>query len=81
MKDYSTKFCQLFKEPEPFSGYLVNPTDTIEQIYKQIESRKIFIEKQLIENDDAAPFQRVQLRGQLEGLDYSLKAIRANNPQ
>lgn len=81
MKDYSTKFFQLFEKPEPFSGYLVNPTDTIEQIYKQIESRKIFIEKQLIENDDVAPIERAQLRGQLEGLDYSLKAIKANNPQ
>lgn len=81
MKDYSTKFFQLFEKPEPFSGYLVNPTDTIEQIYKQIESRKIFIEKQLIENDDVSSIQRVQLRGQLEGLDYSLKAIKARNPQ
>ena len=81
MKDYSTKFFQLFKKPEPFSGYLVNPTDTIEQIYKKIESRKIFIEKQLIENDDAVPIQRAQLRGQLVGLEYSLKAIKANNSQ
>lgn len=78
MNDFITKYLQLCDDPSPFSGYLINPSVEIEHIYKQIELHKNFIEKQLIEDDNKTPLQRSSLRGQLVGLDFSLKTIKAS---
>jgi len=41
----------------------------------QLEKRKKEIEKRLIENDQDSKDIRLQLRGELEGINYSLKII------
>ncbi len=48
----------------------------IEQLIKQLEVKKRDITNRLIENDSDAENTRASLRGEKEGIEYSLKAIK-----
>lgn len=61
----------------PVKGLTVNAAAYFDEMEKTILGRKRRIEKQLIETD-GTPEDRVGLRGELKGLDYCLKVIRAN---
>lgn len=53
----------------------VSAEKSFKQIIKQLEKRKKAIESRLIENDQDSKEKRLQLRGELEGINYSLKTI------
>lgn len=60
------------KEVELFD---VSAEKSFKQIISQLEKRKNNIENRLIENDRDSKDKRLQLRGELEGIKYSLKTI------
>ena len=51
----------------------------IKDIISQIEDRKLFIEKQLIEVDNISKEDRIKLRGELTGLSFALETINVHN--
>lgn len=53
----------------------ISAEKSFKQIISQLEKRKIIIENRLIDNDQDSKEKRVQLRGELEGIIYSLKTI------
>ena len=61
----------------PVKGIMVNATLYFDEMTRAIKARKKKIEKQLIETD-GTPEERSALRGELKGLDYGLKVIKAN---
>jgi hypothetical protein len=42
-----------------------------------VPKRKNSIAKRLIENDDDSATERIKLRGELEGIDYAIQAMKA----
>lgn len=61
----------------PVKGLTVNAAAYFDEMEKTILGRKRKIEKQLIETD-GTPEERMSLRGELKGIEYCLKVIRAN---
>ena len=61
----------------PVKGILVDASLYFDEMTRAIKARKRKIEKQLIETD-GTPEERSALRGELKGLDYGLKVIKAN---
>lgn len=50
--------------------------ESIKEISEKIQQRKQNIEKRLIEKDDDTENERVQLRGEFDGLNYSIDALK-----
>jgi len=53
----------------------ISAEKSFKQIISQLEKRKKALEIRLIENDQDSKVKRLQLRGELEGINYSLKTI------
>ena len=67
----------LMNNDTPIKGLTISAASYFDEMEKTIKARKKRIEKQLIETD-GSPEERISLRGELKGLDYCLKVIRAN---
>ena len=77
---YHEQFCNNFFQivngnANKVELFDISAEKSFKQIILQLEKRKKEIEKRLIENDQDSKDIRLQLRGELEGINYSLKTI------
>ena len=68
-------FYQLVSGDTQIEGFDITSEKAFKNIISQLEKRKAHLEKRLIEEDDITKENRVKLRGELEGINYSLKTI------
>ncbi len=77
---YAEQFIENFKKlasGEQTNTILfdISAEKSFKQIISQLNKRKEAIEKRLMENDKDSKEKRIQLRGELDGIKYSLKTI------
>ncbi|RKD90042.1 hypothetical protein [Mangrovibacterium diazotrophicum] len=77
---YYEELCDKFlylagKRENSANLFDVSPEKSFDQIISQLMQRKEVIEKRLIENDDDTKDERLHLRGELAGIEYSLRTI------
>ena len=77
---YSEQFINNFKrlasgEHNDVILFDLSAEKSFKQIISQLNKRKKVIEKRLIENDNDSKEKRIQLRGELDGINYSLRTI------
>ncbi len=76
LDEYTRYFPELIAGDTTFKGLFISPEQTLNRIIEQLESRKQFIEKRLINSDSDTNDIRRQLRGELDGLLYAIKTIK-----
>lgn len=78
LNDYIKNFYKLCKGETKIEGFIISAEKSFQMISDQLASRKEYLEKRLIENDKDSSLDRIKLRGELEGILYSLKVINSN---
>jgi len=78
LEDYIKNFKLLCAGETKIEGLIISVSKSFEEIFKQLDQRKEYIEKRLIENDADSNIDRVKLRGELEGINYAVKVINMN---
>jgi hypothetical protein len=59
-------------------GFIISAEKSFQAILDQLTSRKEYLEKRRIENDQHSTIDRVKFRGELEGILYAINVINAN---
>lgn len=72
---YVKSFYNLVKGDNVIAGFDVSAEKTFKDIIAQLEERKSTIEKRLIESDQDTSEDRIKLRGELDGINYSISTI------
>lgn len=72
---YLKDFYKLVSGDKMIEIFDLSADKAFKEIIEQLETRKKTIEKRLIENDQDTKEDRLKLRGELEGINYSLKTI------
>lgn len=62
-------------EKTSIDGFIINAEKQFSDILVQLNSRKNYIEKHLIEVDTDSNVDRAKLRGELDGIEYAVKTI------
>jgi hypothetical protein len=78
LEDYIKNFRLLCEGDNKIEGFIISAEKSFEAIFQQLELRKEYIEKRLIENDADSTLDRAKLRGELEGINYAIKTINSN---
>jgi hypothetical protein len=78
MDDYIRNFLKLCDGEKKIDSLVLSDRKTIETIISQLEARKEYLERRLIENDNDHVNDRVKLRGELEGIAYAMKVVRTS---
>lgn len=76
LNDYILNFKKLINGSDNLNGFIVTPEQTLSEITKQLDARKLFIEDRLIRSDSDDQLTRSQLRGELDGILYAIKTIK-----
>jgi len=76
--DYIKNFKLLCEGDTKIEGLIISVSKAFEDIFKQLDSRKEYLEKRLIENDGDSNIDRAKFRGELEGIGYAVKVININ---
>jgi hypothetical protein len=76
--DYIKNFKQLIKGDTKIEGFIISGEKATENILNQLEARKDYLEKRLIENDSDSVNERLKLRGELEGIGYAIKVVKSS---
>ena len=58
--------------------FIISGERSFEAVLTQLQSRKEYLQKRLIENDDDSATDRLKLRGELEGVTYAINVINEN---
>lgn len=75
LEDYIRNFRLLASGNERIEGLIISTSKSFEEILNQLDLRKQSLEKRLIENDSDSTIERAKLRGELDGIGYSIKTI------
>jgi hypothetical protein len=75
LEEYIKNFRLLASGNERIEGLIISTSKSFEEILNQLDLRKQSLEKRLIQNDSDSTIERAKLRGELDGIGYSIKTI------
>jgi len=78
LNDYIKNFYSLCQGETKIEGFIISAEKSFQIISDQLTSRKEYLEKRLIENDNDSALDRMKFRGELEGILYAMNVIKAN---
>jgi len=74
-EDFIKNFLMLCEGDNKIPGFIISAEQVFQDIQSQLQARKEFIEKRLIENDTDSAADRIRLRGELDGILYAISSI------
>lgn len=78
LNDYIRNFKLVCQGDTKIEDFIISGEKSFQAILSQLESRKEYLQKRLIENDHDSATDRVKLRGELEGIVYATNVINEN---
>ncbi|WP_289054304.1 hypothetical protein [Carboxylicivirga marina] len=78
LENFIDNLYKLTNGDDIIDDFDMSATRAFRNILKQLDQRKVYIEKQLIDNDELTKLDRVKLRGELDGIKYGIKTVKIN---